>query len=107
MAVLGWTSRGVTSSPTALVTPVSGGLFGGGDTGSFFFDDPDNIELVVKVLGACGFTNTFWVFAAAATDVEYTVTVTDTETNNIRTYSNPLGHAATAVTDTSAFATCP
>ena len=36
-----------------------------------------------------------------------TLTVTDTETGQTRSYDNPLGNCAPAVTDTSAFATCP
>ena len=49
----------------------------------------------------------FWVFYAATTDVGFTVTVTDLLTGTSKTYANPLGQAADAVTDTSAFATCP
>ena len=32
---------------------------------------------------------------------------TDTQTGQVKTYLNPLGQAANAVTDTGAFATCP
>ena len=54
------------------------------------------------------FSDEFWVFACAATtNVEYTLTVTDTVTGSVRTYENDLGQAAQAVTDTDAFATCP
>jgi hypothetical protein len=53
-----------------------------------------------------GFNN-FWVFAAATTDVEFTLTVTDTQTNQTRSYFNPLGIPAQAITDTQAVATCP
>ena len=49
----------------------------------------------------------FWVFAAATTNVEYTLRVTDTRTGAERRYPNPLGRAAPALTDTSALATCP
>lgn len=77
------------------------------DTGFFFFTDPNNFEVLVKVLDGCGFNNNFWVFYASTTNVEYTMTVTDTQTSQIRTYSNPLGQASPAVTDTQAFATCP
>lgn len=86
------------------------------DGGWFFFFgssadslNPDGLDLLVQILDRCnqpGFNN-FWVFAAAATDVEYTLRVTDTQTNQVRTYSNPLGAAADAITDTEAFATCP
>lgn len=63
--------------------------------------------MLVKVLNGCGTNNRFWVFAAGATNVEYTLTVTDTQSNATRTYSNSLGTQAPAITDTEAFATCP
>jgi len=77
------------------------------DSGLFYFFDENNLEVLVKVLDGCSITNHFWVFAAATTDVEYTLTVRDTETNVSQTYTNPLGNAAAAVTDTSALAVCP
>ncbi len=80
------------------------------DSGIFYFFTPDNWEMLVKVLDVCDNPNVnphFWVFFAATTDVEYTVTITDTQTSAVRQYSNPLGNAAAAITDTSAFATCP
>jgi hypothetical protein len=79
------------------------------DTGYFRFFGEQNVELVVKVLDACdleGFNN-FWVFIAGLTNVEVTLTVTDTQTNQTRAYTNPLGQAFLPVQDTSAFATCP
>ena len=75
------------------------------DSGLFYFVDPDNWELLVKVLDGCGGNNNYWVFFAATTNVEFTVTVTDTQTSQKRTYPNP--GAFVAITDTSAFATCP
>ena len=55
----------------------------------------------------CGFNGHFWVFAATATDVEYTLQVTDMQTGEVREYNNALGQRSPAITDTSAFATCP
>ena len=81
--------------------------FGSDDSGSFYFFDRDNHEMVVKVLDGCDFNQHFWVFASSATDVAYELTVTDTRTNDSRTYQNELGNPAPAITDTSAFATCP
>lgn len=43
-----------------------------------------------------------WVYAAATTNVEYTLQVTDVFTGETATYFNPLGEAAPAVTDTKA-----
>ncbi|MDA8017481.1 MAG: hypothetical protein MPN21_08535 [Thermoanaerobaculia bacterium] len=76
------------------------------DSGLFWFFGQDNWELLIKVLDACTFNDRFWVFAAATTNVEYTLRVTDTQTNVTKTYFNPLGQASDAITDTAAFATC-
>ncbi len=78
------------------------------DSGIFYFLDPNNLEFLIKVLDVCSPPfNRFWVFFAATTDVEFTLTVTDTERGVMRQYFNNLGHPANAVTDTSAFDTCP
>ncbi len=79
---------------------------GSDDSGLLWFFSPDNWEMLVKVLDGCEINNRFWVFSAATTDVEYTLRVTDTATGLVRSYSNPLGTAAAAITDTNAFATC-
>ncbi len=81
--------------------------FGSADSGLFWFFSPNNWEMLIKVLDGCGINNRFWVFAAATTNVEYTLRVTDTETGAVQSYYNPLGNPAAALTDTSAFATCP
>lgn len=77
------------------------------DSGTFFFLDPDNTELLIKLIDGCAFNDHFWVFYAATTNVEFEVTVTDTLTNTSRVYDNPLGQPAPAIVDTQAFATCP
>jgi hypothetical protein len=79
---------------------------GSEDSELFYFFSPNNWEMLVKTLDGCGINNRFWVFAAATTNVEYTLRVTDTETGAVSTYTNPLGVAADAITDTQAFATC-
>ncbi len=76
------------------------------DSGLMYFFSPDNWEMVVKVLDGCAVTDHFWVFAAVTTNVEYTLTVTDTLTGLTKDYTNPLGDASPALTDTEAFATC-
>jgi hypothetical protein len=73
----------------------------------FWFFGPDNIEVLLKVLNACSLSNTYWVFSAATTDVEYTIYVTDTLRGQTKTYFHAGGSAAPAITDTGAFATCP
>jgi hypothetical protein len=67
------------------------------------------VEAVVKVLDACSFPGAprFWVFAAGLTNVEVVLTVTDTATGAVKTYTNPLNRAFQPVQDTAAFATCP
>src|SRR5881275_80395 len=62
------------------------------DTGSFWFFDNSNLELVVKVLDGRPVNGHFWVYYGALSDVEYTITVTDTVTGNRRTYHNNLHH---------------
>ncbi|MEL7058797.1 MAG: VWA domain-containing protein [Acidobacteriota bacterium] len=77
------------------------------DSGLLWFFNPDNWEILIKVLDACGVNDRYWVFMAATTNVGYNVTVTDTQTGVVQRYVNPLGVDAPAVTDTDAFATCP
>ncbi|MGH9362042.1 MAG: hypothetical protein ACRD2T_09000, partial [Thermoanaerobaculia bacterium] len=64
------------------------------DTGSFWFFDDANLELVVKVLDGRGLNGKFWVFYGALSSVEYTLTVTDTQTGRVATYANPSGRLA-------------
>jgi hypothetical protein len=73
------------------------------DTGYFWFFTNTNVELVVKVLDARGLNGHFWVFYGALSNVEYTMTVTDTATSAQKIYSNPSGTFASAG-DTLAFA---
>ena len=46
--------------------------------------------------------NFFWVFYGALSNVEYTITVTDTLTGRTKTYFNPQGQLA-SVADTASF----
>lgn len=77
------------------------------DSALFWFFGPNNWELMVKKLDACIVNNRFWVFSAATTDQHYALTVTDMSTGTVKQYINYAGPPAPAVTDTSAFATCP
>ncbi|MEM1249009.1 MAG: hypothetical protein AAGK22_21685, partial [Acidobacteriota bacterium] len=61
------------------------------DTGSFWFFDPDNLELIVKVIDGTAINGNHWVFYGALSDVAYELRVTDTETGRTATYSNPAG----------------
>lgn len=77
------------------------------DSGSFWFFDRANLEMIVKVLNGCGLNDRYWVFAGGLTNVEVTLTVTDTRTGQTKTYKNPLNKTFTPFQDTNAFATCP
>lgn len=77
------------------------------DAGYFTFFDAANVEVLVKVLNGCGLNSRYWTFAAGLTDLEVILTVTDTLTASVRTYSNAAGVAFQPVQDTAAFATCP
>ncbi len=72
------------------------------DTGWFWFFDSANTEVMVKVLDARVINNQFWVFFGSLSNVEFTLTVTDTETGSSKSYFNPHGTFA-SVGDTSAF----
>jgi hypothetical protein len=72
------------------------------DTGYFWFFSSNNIELVIKVVDGRAFNQHFWVFYGALSDVEYTITVTDSETGAVRTYMNTQGRLA-SVADVIAF----
>jgi hypothetical protein len=77
------------------------------DSGYFWFFNSANIELVVKVLDACGLNPPhFWVFAGGLTNIQVTLDVLDMQTGAEKTYVNPLGTAFAPIQDTSAFS-CP
>ena len=78
----------------------------GDKSGLVWFFNEDNKEMLVKVLDACAPFDTYWVFFAALTNVDFTVTVTDTVTGVVKEYTNPAGQAAEPVQDTFTFATC-
>jgi hypothetical protein len=72
------------------------------DTGAFWFFDPANLELIVKVIDGRGVNGRFWVFFGALSNVQYQLKVTDTQTAEVRQYVNPQG-ALTSFADTDAF----
>jgi hypothetical protein len=57
-------------------------------TGYFSFGDPANLELLVKILD---FGATFKVFYGELTNLKFTLTVTDTDTGQFKTYDNTSG----------------
>lgn len=76
------------------------------NTGLVWFFAEANKEVLVKVLDACRDFDRFWVFFAATTNVDFTLTVTDTRTGLTREYTNLAGEAAEPVQDTFTFDTC-
>jgi hypothetical protein len=77
------------------------------DTGAFWFFDPGNLELTLKVLDGCGVNQRFWVFLTGVTDVGVEVTVEDTLTGKAWHYAHTAGTPLPTTTDTAAFDTCP
>ena len=79
------------------------------ESGFFTFFDPSNIELTLKVLNGCGLPAKprYWVFLSGLTNVGVQVTVTDTQTQKVKTYTNPLNKTFVPMLDTDAFDTCP
>lgn len=78
------------------------------DSAIFYFFQPANFELLVKIVNGCGLNARFWVFYAATTNVDFYLYVDDTfDFAPGIYYHNPLGtQLATSVADTDAFATC-
>jgi pimeloyl-ACP methyl ester carboxylesterase len=77
------------------------------ESGYLWFFDRDNVEISIKLIDACTLNQRYWVYAAGTTDVRVTLTVTDTRTQQVKTYINPLGTPFQPILDSSAFATCP
>ncbi len=75
--------------------------------GLFWFFSLTNWEMLVRVLDGCAINGRYWVFSGAATNVEYLLRVTDTESGLVKTYFNPLGVSGDAVVDTEGFGGCP
>lgn len=68
----------------------------------FWFYDPDNWEVQVKVLDACPVNGHRWVFISGTTDVELEIEVRESVFRQ-RTYDKPIGEPMRAILDTAAF----
>lgn len=73
------------------------------DTGLYWFFGSNNLEMMIKVLDGCAINGHRWVFAGGLTDVAVTMTVTDTETDEVRTWVNPAGALFEPIQDVKAF----
>lgn len=95
---LGWTDNVNT------VHNVIGGRTAVDDECLWFFE-PQNVEVLVRVLDGCPMNDHYWVFAAGLANVEFEMTVTDTVLGTTAIFANPLGGLAPPAADTSAFNT--
>jgi hypothetical protein len=67
------------------------------DTALFGFASANDVEVVVRIVDARPFAPRFDVYYGGLTDVEYTVTVTDTVTSQTKTYRNNPGQVGGGV----------
>jgi len=73
-------------------------------SGRFWFFDPRNPELMVKVIDGCETFGAWWFFAAGLTDVGVDIEVNDLHVAApARTYSRPRGEPFAPILDTDAF----
>ncbi|HEX5716082.1 MAG TPA: hypothetical protein VF179_07985 [Thermoanaerobaculia bacterium] len=93
---MGWAAQG--NAGPGFTKPLTG------DTGYAFFFSESNVEVMLKVLDACGFNGHFWVFAAGLTNVRTDITVADSVTGAVKIYHSPAGEAFQPIQDTSALA---
>ena len=76
------------------------------DTALFWFFHPENWEVMVKIIEACGLNDRVWVYIAASTDQGYEVKVVDHVTRTTKVYNKAIGPPAPAITDTQALDVC-
>jgi len=76
------------------------------NTGAFWFFDPSNLEVFVKILDACRSTGSFDVYVNGLTHLGVTVTVTNVRTGTTKSFANPDGTPFSLLFDGSTFA-CP
>lgn len=80
----------------------------GSESGFFTLFGTSNVELVVKVLDGRALNTFYWVVVTpVAANIGYTVTVTDTQTGRVKTYTNPVSGSPAPVFDTAAFSATP
>ena len=79
---LEWDATGEKGGP-AVVLPRTD------DSGLFFLFNETNTEALVKVVDGCNTNGKFWVFYGSLTNVDFQLTVTDTETDLVNVYTNP------------------
>lgn len=73
-----------------------------GVSGAMWFFSSNNLELILKVVDGRAVNGKFWVFVGGLTDVEYDLTITDTQTGAVWTRHNAANELA-SVADAAAF----
>ena len=78
------------------------------DSGYFWFFDAAIVEVLVKMVDACGLDgfDNFWVFAGGLTDVEVHLTVTDTWTGEVVRHDNSQGQPFPTLLETGKLRVC-
>jgi hypothetical protein len=78
-----------------------------GDTGYFWFFQPSNVEVVVKVINGCFLNSNYWIYAGGLTDVEVDLVVKDTRTGTLAPFHNDLGTPFQPVGNIGVLPVCP
>ncbi len=78
------------------------------DSGYFWFFAPSIVEVLVKMVDACGYPgfDNFWVFAGGLTDVEVHLVLRDTWSGLIVSHHNSQGAPFTPLLETGALRVC-
>jgi CSLREA domain-containing protein len=77
-----------------------------GSNGYFWLTDPGSVEVVAKILNNCAANGHYWVFLGGLTNARVDLTITDTQTGRVLTYTSPLGQAFRTLINRTTFA-CP
>jgi photosystem II stability/assembly factor-like uncharacterized protein len=77
-----------------------------GESGAFWFFDPGNVELGLKVLDAAAVNGHVWTFYGSLSSVLFEVTVADEATGAVHSYLNSAGQLA-SVGDTRSLPAAP
>ncbi len=76
------------------------------DSALLWFFQPDNWEVLIKVLDGCAINGHWWILGSGATNVLFTLTVHDTVTGATWEHVNPEGQPAGTFFNTD-FSSCP
>jgi CSLREA domain-containing protein len=77
-----------------------------GNNGYFWFSDTGSVEVTAKVLDNCAVNGHYWLFLGGMTNARVDLTITDTQTGHVTTYTNQSGQAFRTLINRTTFA-CP